>query len=90
MKVVPGGGWPIGAQARMIRRRRGLSLNVVAGLAEITKSYLSMLELGQRGFNPEAIRHLDTADRLAPTRIETTPLPATWCASLSADGLMDA
>jgi transcriptional regulator with XRE-family HTH domain len=41
----------IGARARMIRRRRGLSLEVVAGLAGITKTYLSMLELGQRGFN---------------------------------------
>ena len=41
----------IGRRARMIRRRRGLSLDVVAGLAGITKTYLSMLELGQRGFN---------------------------------------
>ncbi|MGH3720902.1 MAG: helix-turn-helix domain-containing protein [Pseudonocardiaceae bacterium] len=41
----------IGARARMIRRRRGLSLEVVAGLAGITKQYLSALELGQRGFN---------------------------------------
>jgi transcriptional regulator with XRE-family HTH domain len=41
----------IGARARMIRRRRGLSLDVAAGLAGITKGYLSMLELGQRGFN---------------------------------------
>ncbi|MGH3833333.1 MAG: helix-turn-helix domain-containing protein [Pseudonocardiaceae bacterium] len=41
----------IGARARMIRRRRGLSQEVVAGLAGITKTYLSMLELGQRGFN---------------------------------------
>jgi len=41
----------IGARARVIRRRRGMSLEVVAGLAGITKSYLSMLELGQRGFN---------------------------------------
>jgi transcriptional regulator with XRE-family HTH domain len=35
----------------MIRRRRGLSLEVVAGLAAIGKQYLSMLERGQRGFN---------------------------------------
>lgn len=41
----------IGQRARMIRRRRGLSLDVVAGLAGITKTYLSMLELGHRGFN---------------------------------------
>jgi transcriptional regulator with XRE-family HTH domain len=41
----------IGARARKIRRRRGLSLDVVAGLAGISKSYLGMLEQGQRGFN---------------------------------------
>ncbi|MGH3947363.1 MAG: helix-turn-helix domain-containing protein [Pseudonocardiaceae bacterium] len=41
----------IGARARMTRRRRGLSLEVVAGLAGITAGYLSMLERGQRGFN---------------------------------------
>jgi transcriptional regulator with XRE-family HTH domain len=45
----------IGARARMIRRRRGLSLEVVlevvAGLAGITKQYLSALERGKRGFN---------------------------------------
>ena len=41
----------IGARARKIRRRRGLSLDVVAGLAGIGKQYLSRLELGQRGFN---------------------------------------
>jgi transcriptional regulator with XRE-family HTH domain len=41
----------IGARARMIRRRRGLSLEVVAGLARIGAPYLSMLERGQRGFN---------------------------------------
>ncbi|HEY2762530.1 MAG TPA: helix-turn-helix transcriptional regulator [Pseudonocardiaceae bacterium] len=41
----------IGRRARLIRKRRGLSLDVVAGLAGISKPYLSMLELGQRGFN---------------------------------------
>jgi len=41
----------IGRRARRIRRRRGLSLDVVAGLAGFTKGYLSMLEIGQRGFN---------------------------------------
>lgn len=35
----------------MIRRRRGLSQDVAAGLAGISKPYLSALELGQRGFN---------------------------------------
>jgi transcriptional regulator with XRE-family HTH domain len=41
----------IGARARMIRRRRGLAVDVAAGLAGISTSYLSMLERGQRGFN---------------------------------------
>ncbi|MGH3936456.1 MAG: helix-turn-helix domain-containing protein [Pseudonocardiaceae bacterium] len=41
----------IGARARKIRRRRGLSLEVAAGLAGISKGYLWMLEHGQRGFN---------------------------------------
>jgi transcriptional regulator with XRE-family HTH domain len=41
----------IGARARMIRRRRGLSLDVIAGSVGITKQYLSQLEWGQRGFN---------------------------------------
>jgi transcriptional regulator with XRE-family HTH domain len=40
----------IGQRARMIRRRRGLSLAAASGLAGITKSYLSMLENGKRGF----------------------------------------
>lgn len=40
----------IGLNARMFRRRRGLSLEAAAGLAGISKSYLSMLELGKRGF----------------------------------------
>jgi transcriptional regulator with XRE-family HTH domain len=40
----------IGRRARIIRRRRGLSLEVAAGLAGISKGYLSMLERGQRSF----------------------------------------
>ncbi|MBV9012533.1 MAG: helix-turn-helix domain-containing protein [Pseudonocardiales bacterium] len=44
-------GRSIGARARMIRRRRGLSLEVVGGLAGITKQYLSQMERGLRGFN---------------------------------------
>lgn len=38
----------IGQRARTIRRRRGLSLTVAAGLAGISKPYLSMLERGER------------------------------------------
>ncbi|MGH3912079.1 MAG: helix-turn-helix domain-containing protein [Pseudonocardiaceae bacterium] len=41
----------IGARVRRIRRRRGVGQAVTAGLAGITKQYLSMLERGERGFN---------------------------------------
>ena len=41
----------IGHRARMIRRRRGLSLDTAAGLAGISKGYLSMLENGRRRFD---------------------------------------
>ena len=40
----------IGRRAGMIRRRRGLSQDVVAGLAGISKQYVSMLEGGKRRF----------------------------------------
>ncbi len=64
----------IGARARMIRRRRGLSLDVVAGLAGITKTYLSMLELGQRGFNRRGLIE-DLADALACSVADLTGQP---------------
>ncbi|MGH3997001.1 MAG: helix-turn-helix domain-containing protein [Pseudonocardiaceae bacterium] len=67
----------IGARVRMIRRRRGLSLDVVAGLAGITKTYLSMLELGQRGFNRRGLIE-DLADALGCSVADVTgqPYPA--------------
>jgi transcriptional regulator with XRE-family HTH domain len=40
----------IGARVRTIRRRRGLSQQVVADLVGISKPYLSQLENGRRGF----------------------------------------
>ena len=41
----------IGQRLRMIRRRRGMGQAVAAGLAGISKPYLSQLERGERGFN---------------------------------------
>jgi transcriptional regulator with XRE-family HTH domain len=38
----------IGQRVRAIRRRRGLGLDVAAGLASISKTYLSYLERGER------------------------------------------
>ncbi|MGH3977034.1 MAG: helix-turn-helix domain-containing protein, partial [Pseudonocardiaceae bacterium] len=64
----------IGARLRMIRRRRGLSLEVVAGLAGITKTYLSMLELGQRGFNRRGLIE-DLAGALGCSVVDLTGQP---------------
>ncbi|MGQ0779114.1 MAG: helix-turn-helix domain-containing protein [Pseudonocardiales bacterium] len=52
VKTVPVGREPveIGPRARVIRRHRGLSLEVVAGLAGISEDHLSTLESGERRF----------------------------------------
>ncbi|MGH3822592.1 MAG: helix-turn-helix domain-containing protein [Pseudonocardiaceae bacterium] len=64
----------IGARARMIRRRRGLSLEVVAWLAGITAQYLSMLERGLRGFNRRGLVE-DLADALCCSVVDLTGQP---------------
>ncbi|MGH8572200.1 MAG: helix-turn-helix domain-containing protein, partial [Gammaproteobacteria bacterium] len=64
----------IGARARMIRRRRGLSLDVVAGFAGISTPYLSMLERGQRGFNRRGLIE-DLAETLACSVVDLTGQP---------------
>lgn len=64
----------IGRRARRIRRRRGLSLDVVSGLAGFTKSYLSMLERGQRGFNRLGLIE-DVAGALGCSVIDLTGQP---------------
>jgi transcriptional regulator with XRE-family HTH domain len=64
----------IGARARKIRTRRGLSLDVAAGLAGISKSYLSMLEHGQRGFNRRGLIE-DLADALGCSVVDLTGQP---------------
>ncbi|MGH3530280.1 MAG: helix-turn-helix domain-containing protein, partial [Pseudonocardiaceae bacterium] len=64
----------IGARARMIRRRRGLSLEVVAGLAGISGGYLSMLETGRRGFNRRGLLE-DIANALGCSVADLTGRP---------------
>jgi transcriptional regulator with XRE-family HTH domain len=64
----------IGARARKIRCRRGLSLDVAAGLAGISKGYLSMLERGQRGFNRRGLIE-DLADVLGCSVVDLTGQP---------------
>lgn len=76
----------IGARARKIRRRRGLSLEVVAGLAGIGKQYLSMLELGQRGFNRRGLLE-DLAAALGCSVADLTGQPYLPVDRASADAL---
>ena len=64
----------IGVRARMIRRRRGLSLEVAAGLAGISPAYLSMLERGQRGFHRRGLLE-DLADALGCSVADLTGQP---------------
>jgi transcriptional regulator with XRE-family HTH domain len=64
----------IGRNVRMIRRRRGLSLDVAAGLAGISPPYLSMLERGQRGFNRRGLLE-DLADALGCAVADLTGQP---------------
>ncbi len=64
----------IGARARMIRCRRGLSLEVVAGLAGISTAYLSLLERGLRGFNRRGLIE-DLAEALGCSVTDLTGQP---------------
>lgn len=64
----------IGRRARTIRRRRGLSLETAAGLAGIGKSYLSMLERGQRGFERRGLLE-DLAGALGCSVVDLTGQP---------------
>jgi transcriptional regulator with XRE-family HTH domain len=63
----------IGARVRAIRRRRGLSQAVAAGLAGISTSYLSRLETGQREFNRRGlVENLAEALGCSPTDLTGT------------------
>ena len=64
----------IGERARKIRSRRGLSLEVVGGLAGISGPYLSMLERGQRGFHRRGLI-ADLADALGCSVADLTGQP---------------
>jgi transcriptional regulator with XRE-family HTH domain len=64
----------IGERARKIRHRRGLSQDVVAGLAGISKPYLSALERGQRGFNRRGLIE-DLAEALGCSVADLTGQP---------------
>ncbi|HEU0088210.1 MAG TPA: helix-turn-helix transcriptional regulator [Pseudonocardiaceae bacterium] len=63
-----------GQRLRTIRKRRGLSLDVVAGLVGRSKQYLSMLERGERGFNRRGLLE-DLAEVLSCSVADLTGQP---------------
>jgi len=66
---------PIGHTLRQIRRARGKSLTVVAGLAGISPSYLSRLESGERALDRRSlILTLANALEVAPGDITATAI----------------
>jgi transcriptional regulator with XRE-family HTH domain len=64
----------IGRRVQAIRRRRGLTLDVAAGLAGISKSYLSMLEHGERRFEQRGLLE-DIARALGCSVVDLTGQP---------------
>ncbi len=67
----------MGRRLRRVRRARGKSLDVVAGRAGISKSYLSMLENGDRPLDSlKLIAALAGALEIAPSELTRMPLPA--------------
>lgn len=67
----------IGATVRAIRRRRGLKLEVAAELAGISKSYLAMLERGERRFDRRGlIEDLAATLGCSPAELTGQPYPA--------------
>jgi transcriptional regulator with XRE-family HTH domain len=67
----------MGRRLRRIRRARGKSLDVVAGLAGISKSYLSMLETADRPLDSlKLIAALANALEIAPSELIRIPLAA--------------
>ncbi|MGH3898062.1 MAG: helix-turn-helix domain-containing protein [Pseudonocardiaceae bacterium] len=67
----------IGRRLRRIREARGKSLVVIAGLAGISESYLSMLETGKRALDRYSlIVALANALQIAPSDLTRLPVPA--------------
>jgi len=78
-------GYTIGRRLRLLRHARGKSLAVIAGLAGISESYLSMLERGERVLDRRSlIVALANALRVAPSELTLLPVPA------PGDGVADA
>src|SRR5690606_23823055 len=64
----------IGARLRMLRKWRGMTLTQLAGLADLSKSFLSMVERGERALDRRShISALATALRVSETDLVGGP-----------------
>ncbi len=77
----------IGQRARTIRRRRGLSLEVAAGLAGISTGFLSRLERGERNFERRGLLE-DLAGALGCAVADLTGQPYLPIDRATADALV--
>lgn len=67
----------IGRRLRQIRKSRDKPLVVIAGLAGISKSHLSRIELGERALDSRSeLVALANALQIAPSELTTLPVPA--------------
>jgi transcriptional regulator with XRE-family HTH domain len=76
----------LGRRIRTFRKRRGLSLDVVAGLAGITKQYLSLIERGERHISDRRMLG-DICDAIGCSIIDVTGEPYSPTDQRSANAL---
>lgn len=66
----------IGARLRQIRRARGKSLRVIAGLTGMSSTHLWRIEQGERALDLSEIATLADALQIAPSELIKLPVPA--------------
>lgn len=71
--VTDAGKAEIGSRVRMLRQRRGMTLEVLAGLCGLSTAYLSMIENGKRGLDPRYSMVLTLANALRVTPADLAP-----------------
>ena len=75
----------IGRRLREVRAWRGMSLRATAELAGLSKSYLSMIERGERPVERRStLQALATALRVAPSELTGQPIPPSSAPEASA------
>ena len=62
----------VGKTIRVLRKEKGLSQDLLSGLAGIARTHLTMIENGSKQANFETLWRLATALGLRPRRIEAS------------------